>query len=172
MSATGSPTTRTRKRLAIASIGLAVWVAILLFGWALRPISDTVPLLVDPDGPVAQMSPGDRFDAVEAAPESVTFECTTLFDSNARDGAPPVAADGFVFERSPCEGPHFDARMALGLNALVVVAAVAVIGFVASRSGDDGEGDDGGGNGDGDGGPDRPPSQPTNRRIDRIPSHG
>ena len=33
----------------IAAAALVLWVAVLVFGWALQPIDDTVPVVVDPD---------------------------------------------------------------------------------------------------------------------------
>jgi hypothetical protein len=127
--------TRPSKRSLIAAVALVVWVLVLVFGWALRPIEDTVPVVVDPTSELAvilaetpSLTPAD-------AERGQLVQCNSLVDSAPRDLAeplPPLRPD-YVYERVPCDGPHAGARLAAAVNALAVIAMIAGWIFISRR---------------------------------------
>ncbi len=130
-----STSIRPSKRSSIAAIALVVWVLVLVFGWALRPIEDTVPVVVDPTSELAvvlaetpSLTPAD-------AERGQLVQCNTLFDSEPRDLDEPLPTlrPDYVYERVPCDGPHAGARLAAVVNALAVIAMVAGWIFVSRR---------------------------------------
>ena len=124
------------KRSVIAACALVVWVLVLVFGWAIRPIEDSVPVVVDPASELAVVLAA----APELTPEDVQrsqlVTCNTLFDSMPRDPGiplPPLPPD-FVYERVPCDAPHAGARLAAIANVLAVGALVAGWIWISRRA--------------------------------------
>ncbi|WP_420450640.1 hypothetical protein [Ilumatobacter sp.] len=129
---------RAPRRLAVALAVIVGWCAILLFAWALRPIDDTVPVVIDPAGPLADVGPIERARVVADNPRDQVVECLGLFDSAARDDSEPLPAlaEGFVYGRAPCDEVHTGARLAFALNsALAVVALGAWIALALRAAG-------------------------------------
>ena len=126
---------KARRRLTIAAVGLVGWAAILLFAWALRPIDDTVPVVLDPGGRYGVADEVERARAVAEHPPNQLVRCQTLFDADARDPAEPLPAlaDGFAYARPPCVEEHTGARLAFGLNALIVALGLAAVAALAVR---------------------------------------
>jgi hypothetical protein len=115
------------KRSKIAVGALVVWVAVLVFGWALQPIDDTVPVVVDPASELAVELAKNPSATPDDAPRAQLVECNSLVDATARDTSQPLPelrAD-YMYDRVPCKAPHAGARLAALANALVVIALVA-----------------------------------------------
>ncbi len=110
--ATESP---VAKRLVVALVAGLVWLVVLVFAWALQPLSDSMIT-----GYNERESGG--FDAVV-----VTTECNNLFASEARDSAValPEFDFGFDFPRPPCEKTQSDARVAFALNIALLLGLLA-----------------------------------------------
>lgn len=120
-------TTGPSRRALVAAVALVAWVLVLLFGWALRPISDTVPVVVDPTSELAVVLAENPALTPDDAPRAQPVECNTLFDAAARDVSEPlpVLRVDYVYDRPPCESPHAGARLAAVVNAFAVVVMVA-----------------------------------------------
>jgi hypothetical protein len=114
-------------RSKIAAGALVLWVAVLLFGWALRPIDDTVPVVVDPSSELAVVLAANPSATPEDAPRAQLVSCNPLVDAAPRDLSDPLPElpVDFVYDRVPCDGPHAGARLAAAANALAVVALIA-----------------------------------------------
>lgn len=106
------------------------WVLLLVFGWAVRPIDDTVPVVVDPASALAVELAANPSATPADAPRAQLVECNTLFDASPRDlSAPlPELREDYVYERIPCNSPHSDARLAAAVNAVALI--VIVIGWI------------------------------------------
>lgn len=128
-------------RYALALVLIVAWIGVLLFGWALRPIEDTVPVVVDPSGELAEQTEAERFDVVSRSPDLQLVDCNTLFAGSARDASEPLPrlTDGLTYSRTPCNVAHSDARWAFGLNVIFVVVMLVgwVLLFVRSEESDD-----------------------------------
>ena len=131
-----SESTRPSRRSLIAAGALVVWIAVLVFGWALRPIEDSVPVVVDPTSELAVVLAADPSATPADAPRSQVVECNSLVDAAPRDTSQPLPElrPDYVYERIPCDGPHAGARLAAVVNALAVVAFVAGWIFVSRRT--------------------------------------
>ena len=91
-----STSIRPSKRSSIAAVALVVWVLVLVFGWALRPIEDTVPVVVDPTSELAVVLAENPSLTPADAERGQLVQCNTLFDSEPRDlvRTPPHVAPG------------------------------------------------------------------------------
>lgn len=118
------------RRTLIAAAALVAWVLVLVFGWAVRPIDDTVPVVVDPDSALAVELAANPSATPADAPRSQLVECNTLFDASPRDLSVPLPElrEDYVYERTPCNSPHSDARLAAAVNTMALV--VVVIGWI------------------------------------------
>lgn len=124
------------RRSLIAAIALVAWVLVLVFGWALQPIEDTVPVVVDPTSELAVILAESPALTPDDAPRAQLVGCNTLFDAQPRDLSEPLPelrAD-YVYDRTPCESPHAGARLAAVVNALAVVALVVGWIWIARRT--------------------------------------
>ncbi len=114
----------------IAAGALVLWVLVLIFGWAIQPIEDTVPVEVDPASELAAIL-AERPDLTP--PDAVRAQlvhCNSLFANDARDFAEPLPElpPEYVYARTPCIGPHNGARVAAAVNVVAVIALV--VGWV------------------------------------------
>ena len=124
------------RRSLIAAGALVLWVAVLVFGWALRPIDDTVPVVVDPTSELAVELAEDPSATPEDAPRSQLVTCNSLVEGSPRDMSEPLPelrAD-YVYDREPCDGPHADARLAAVANVLAVLALVGGWIWISRRT--------------------------------------
>lgn len=103
------------------------WVAILVFGWAIQPIDDNVPVELDPDSVLAAELARDPSLTPVDAPRSQLVVCNSLIENPPRDSAValPALPDDYVYARTPCDAPHAGARLAAVANALAVIAMAA-----------------------------------------------
>lgn len=111
----------------IASGALVVWVLVLFFGWAIRPIDDTVPVEVDPGTELATILANNPELTPIEAERAQLVECNSLFASAPRDLSTPLPElpENYVYVRTPCDSPHSGARLAAAVNVLAVIALVA-----------------------------------------------
>jgi hypothetical protein len=123
------------KRTRIAVAALVAWVLVLTFGWALRPIDDTVPVVVDPTSALAVELAANPSATPDDAPRSQLVHCNSLVDPLPRNPWEPLPElrEDYVYERRPCDSPHSDARLAAVVNALAVVLVVAAWIWIARR---------------------------------------
>ncbi len=119
----------------IAAIALVVWVLVLVFGWALRPIEDTVPVVVDPTSELAVILAENPSLTPADAVRGQLVQCNSLVDSAPRDLTEPLPElrPDYVYERVPCDGPHASARLAAVANVLAVIAMIAGWIFISRR---------------------------------------
>lgn len=114
--------------LFFAGAGVLVWFALVVGVWALRPLSDTVPVGVNAD----------------RVPVTQKVRCNTLFESAARDDVPlptlalskvPLLKDvrELAYTRSACGKVHRQAQIIFVVNTLLTVVALGAIGGVAVR---------------------------------------
>ncbi len=119
----GRPSNRSLLILA----GIVIWALVLVFGWATRPIEDTVPVGIDPAGQLAADLAANPGLFIEDQPVAQLVDCNSLLDTEPRDlaAALPELDAGYRYEREPCESPHRDARLAFAVNVVVIVALLA-----------------------------------------------
>jgi len=129
------PVNQQRRWSRIAAAALGVWVLVLIFGWALRPIEDAVPVEVDPDSALAAVLADDPALTPADAIRAQVVECNSLVESPARDESVPLPTlpDDYVYARTPCESPHLGARLAAAVNVLAVAAMVIAWAWIARR---------------------------------------
>lgn len=127
---------RPNTRSLIAGGLLVAWIATLVFGWALQPIEDTVPVVVDPGSELAVVLAANPSATPEDAPRSQLVVCNSLFAGAPRDLAEPLPElrVDYVFDRPPCESPHAAARLAAVANVLGIMALVAGWIFLSRRT--------------------------------------
>jgi len=124
------------RRSLIAAGALVLWVVVLVFGWALRPIDDTVPVVVDPTSELAVELAEDPSATPDDAPRAQLVTCNSPVDGTPRDISEPLPelrAD-YVYDREPCDGPHADARLAALVNILAVLALVGGWIWISRRT--------------------------------------
>jgi hypothetical protein len=101
----------------LVGAALTVWYVIVLV-WALRPLSDAVPIGLDAD----------------QRPVSQTVECDDLFSGTAIDGTLPVVVAPNEYTRDACVAVQRDARVVLGLDTAVAVFGMAALVVVWRRA--------------------------------------
>lgn len=106
---------RTNRLFLLAGAALVVWYVVVIV-WAVRPLSDSVPIGLDPDG----------------RPMSQTVECRDLFAGTSTDGALPIVAAPNEYTRGACSAVQRDARLVFGLDTAAFVLGVAAL-VVARR---------------------------------------
>ena len=106
---------RTNRLFLLAGAALVVWYVVVLV-WALRPLSDSVPIGLDAD----------------KRPVSQTVECNGLFDGTAIEGTLPVVVAPNDYTRSACTAVQRDARVVFGLDTVAFVLGIALL-VVARR---------------------------------------
>ena len=121
----------------IALVALAIWILVLVFGWAVRPIDDTVPIVVDPASALAAEIAVNPATEPSDAPRAQLVVCHSLFHATARDSSEPLPAlrADYVYSRPACTNAHTGAQVALVANALAIMAAVGAWIWVSRRSG-------------------------------------
>lgn len=114
--------------LSFAAAGVLVWFALVVGVWAIRPLSDTVPVGVNAD----------------RVPVTQKIRCHTLFESSARDDTAlptlplspvPLPRDvrELAYTRSACGEVHRQAQIIFAVNTLLTIVALAGIAVVALR---------------------------------------
>lgn len=103
---------------------------VLIFGWAIQPIDDTVPVEVDPSTELAAVL-ADRPDLTP--PNAIRAQlvvCNSLLANDARDAAEPLPPlpENYIYARTPCVGPHNGSRVAAAVNIVAVIALI--VGWV------------------------------------------
>jgi len=118
---------RARKILIGSGLAVIAFYVCILFVWALRPLTDSVPVGTDYTG---------------KSPVLVSAEvtCHTLFEggTGASKALPvlkkqPKGSPALGFQRGVCSAVHRDARIIFGLDTLASVGALAVIVVVYRR---------------------------------------
>jgi len=118
-----------RRILLIAAGAVAVWYIVILFSWALRPLTDAVPV-------------GTDFNLSPPRLISVEVGCNTLFDSTASDAQlmmlkpQPVGNPPLEYNREACTLVQRDARIVFGLDtlgALIVISGLLYFGLRTPR---------------------------------------
>lgn len=129
------PVNQQRRWSRIAAVALGVWVLVLIFGWALRPIEDTVPVEVDPDSALAALLADQPAITPVDPVRAQLVECNSLVETPARDPsvALPTLPDDHVYTRTPCVSPHAGARLAAAANVIAVIALVIAWAWFARR---------------------------------------
>ncbi|MCU1393816.1 MAG: hypothetical protein JWM34_2244 [Ilumatobacteraceae bacterium] len=109
----------------LAAGAVAVWYVIVLFGWALRPLHDSIPIGVDP---------------ATSRPVSQPVTCNTLFAGSAHDGALPTLptllplfVGQYEYNRVACDLVQKDARIVFGLDTLGAIVVAGGLVYVALR---------------------------------------
>lgn len=114
--------------LSFAGAGVLFWFVLVVGMWAIRPLSDTVPVGVNAD----------------RVPVTQKVRCNTLFENSARDNTPlptlavskvplPKDVQELAYTRSACGEVHRQAQIIFGVNTLLTIVALAAIGAVAGR---------------------------------------
>ncbi len=106
-----------RRTLLLLVSGITIWYVATLAFWAVRPLSDSVPVGVD-------------YTLVPARQVSVEVDCNTVFSGTARDSSPlpalhvqPVTkppTPALEFQRTPCRLVHDQARTVFFLDTFIV----------------------------------------------------
>lgn len=111
--------TRRNQWLLIAAAALSAWFVLVLTLWAIRPLTDSVPVGANAKG----------------QPTSQEVKCSSLFEGNAHDQAPPVLAKPQKYTRESCVAMHREARIMFGIDAVLYVLGMSVVGalFVHGR---------------------------------------
>ena len=119
---------RGRRLLLIAAGAVAVWYLVVLFGWAIRPQHDAIPIGIDYDA-----LPSQR-------PVSQKVTCNTMFASTAHSGALPTLrilktlnVPPFKYQRDACTLVQRDARIVFGLDTLGAIVGVGGLVYFAIR---------------------------------------
>jgi len=116
------------RRLGLVGVVAAVvcYACVLIF-WASQPLHDSVPVGVD-------------YTLKTPTPVSASVRCNTLFDSDARSGAPlpllkeqPDEAPPLAFQREPCAVVHSHARIVFALDTALFGAALVCFVWLALR---------------------------------------
>src|SRR4051812_35607896 len=113
---------RSRRIVLLAAAAVVVWYVVVLFGWAVRPLHDSVPIGID-------------FDAKAPHLISADVTCNTLFAGSAHDGPLPVLRvltkntpapnfQQFAYQRDVCTATQRDARIVFALDTLGMLVTV------------------------------------------------
>jgi hypothetical protein len=118
-----------RKSLSLAMVGVGLLFVLLIVGWALRPLSDSVPVGTD-------WTPTLAIPPKPQVLVSQSVACNTLFSAHAVDRASlptltpqPKDHNQLQFTRPPCDLVHTDAQRLLVFDTLFAAAVLA--GLVA-----------------------------------------
>ncbi|MDG2040398.1 MAG: hypothetical protein GKR86_13700 [Ilumatobacter sp.] len=124
------------RRTLIAAGVLVLWVTALVFGWALRPISDTVPVVVNPTSELAVELAENPSATPEDAPRAQLVMCNSPVDGSPRDVSEPLPElrSDYVYDRKPCDGPHTGARLAGVVNVLAMLALIGGWIWISRRT--------------------------------------
>ena len=110
---------KARRLLIGTAVGIFAWFLCVLFLWALRPLSDSVPVGIN-----------DKNVWV-----SQTVPCNTLFESDARDNAPlPTVTKPLAYQREACTLVHSQARQVFLIDAVATMLVLGAVGFIMMRA--------------------------------------
>ena len=110
---------KARRLLIGTAVGISAWFLCVLFLWALRPLSDAIPVGIN-----------DKNVWV-----SQTVPCNTLFDSDARDNTPlPKVTKPFAYQREACTLVHSQARQVFIIDVFATMLVLGTVGFIMMRS--------------------------------------
>ncbi len=123
---------RTRRYFLIVTVALVAWYGVGVVPFALRPLSDAVPIGVD-------WSPTLKNPPKAQRQISQNVECNSLFDGSARDGSPlpalavqPTDKPVLSYSRTACVNTQQQARIVFALDTLFLLAALTGL-FVLYR---------------------------------------
>jgi hypothetical protein len=112
-----------RRTLLLLVSGITIWYVATLAFWAVRPLSDSVPVGID-------------YTLAQPRQVSVEVDCNNVFSGTARDSSPlptlqvqPVTTPqvpALAFQRTPCRLVHDQARTVFYLDTFIV--AVVLLG--------------------------------------------
>ena len=116
-----------RRFALLATCGVVVWYACVLSFWALRPLTDSIPVGVD-------------YTLTPAKFVSVSVKCQSVVDSASRGDSPlpqltvqPKGSPPLAFQREPCDLAHGQARLVLLLDTAAVAGVVIGFGWLTLR---------------------------------------
>ena len=110
---------KARRLLIGTAVGIIVWFLCVLFLWALRPLSDAVPVGINDKGVWT----------------SQTVQCNNLFHGDARDDSPlPVVSKPLKYTREACTLVHTQARQVFIFDVFVMMLVLAAVGFIMMHS--------------------------------------
>jgi hypothetical protein len=112
-------TNQARRYLIGTAVVLIGWYLCVIFLWAVKPLSDSVPT-----GVVKETNTS----------VSQAVSCHSLFSSSARGtSALPTVAEPLAYQRSACSLVHSDARVMFAIDTLLLVLALAALVVIAVR---------------------------------------
>jgi len=124
---------RARRILLLAAGAVAVWYVVILFTWALRPLSDAIPVGMD-------------YTLKNPRLVSQEVDCNTLFDNRARSRDPlpelkpqplnPLSPQivPLQYQREACTLVQRDARIVFGLDTLGAIVVITGLVYFALRT--------------------------------------
>ena len=105
--------------LTLSGVAVIAWYLCVVFLWAARPLSDSVPVGVS---------------KATGAPVSQNVSCHTLFASASRSTDPlPPLGESQRYLRTPCTRVHTHARIVFAIDTLVLIALLGLLIVVAIR---------------------------------------
>ena len=116
-----------RRILVIAAGAVAIWYLVVLFTWAVRPLSDAVPV-------------GTDYTLKTPRLVSVTVDCNSLFESPASDAQLMVLKEQtpdhspLVYNREACTLVQRDARIVFALDTLGAIVVISGLLYFGLRT--------------------------------------
>lgn len=116
-----------RRILLIAAAAVAVWYLVVLFSWAVRPLSDSVPV-------------GTDWTLKQPRLVSVTVDCNSIFDSTPSDAQllylkpQPPTQPPLEYQREACTLVQRDARIVFALDTLGTIVVMSGLLYFALRT--------------------------------------
>jgi hypothetical protein len=117
---------RTRRILLITAGAVAVWYLVVALAWAVRPLSDSIPI-------------GTDYTLKQPHLVSQKVACNSLFDDTASDGLlltlkpQPKGFPPLGYQRSACTIVQRDARIVFGLDSLGAFVVIGGLLYLALR---------------------------------------
>ena len=115
----------------IGLAGLVLWYVGTLAFWAVRPLSDTVPVGVD-------------YTLKTPAAVSIKVGCNTLFRTAPRSAVPlpaltaqPAGQPPLAYSHTPCAQTHSQARGLFAFDTLFAVGGIVLVVWLGRRRHDE-----------------------------------
>jgi hypothetical protein len=116
-----------RRFALLGLVASVVWFGCVLGFWALRSMTDSVPVGID-------------YTLTVPKAVSVKVDCQGLFDSAARDDSPlpvlkvqPTGKPPLAFQREPCAEVQQQGRLVFALDCAAFAAVVVGVGLLSVR---------------------------------------
>ncbi len=122
-----------KSKLLLSAVGVVLLYLLLAFGWAARPLHDSVP--VGTDWAPTVLTPPKPQQLV-----SQEVRCNSVFASSPRGSEPlpsltpqPKGQPALDYQRPPCVLVQSNARTVFVIDTLFAIGVLALIGAVAMR---------------------------------------